>query len=42
LPRWVVFTGNAYLVQPDRKHVPKRVTAFRDLLLEMLRQRPMD
>jgi DNA-binding transcriptional LysR family regulator len=41
LPRWVVYTGTAFLVQPSRKHVPARVTAFRDLLLEMLRQRPL-
>jgi DNA-binding transcriptional LysR family regulator len=41
LPRWVAYTGTAFLVQPSRKHVPSRVTAFRDLLLEMLRQRPL-
>ena len=41
LPQWVVTTGTVYLMHPGRKHVPRKVTAFRDLLTEMLRQRPL-
>ncbi len=41
LPRWSAPTGAVYLVHPTRRHVPARVTAFRDLLLETLRQRPI-
>jgi len=43
LPRWEFkkLGGAVFLVQPGRKHVPKQVTAFRDLLLEMFRQRPL-
>jgi len=36
LPRWGTQTGRVMLVHPSRRHVPRRVTAFRDLLLEML------
>ncbi|MDP2313374.1 MAG: LysR family transcriptional regulator [Pseudomonadota bacterium] len=41
MPRWVAVTGRVFLVHPVRKHVPARVTAFRDLLGELLRQRPL-
>jgi DNA-binding transcriptional LysR family regulator len=41
LPRWTGQTGNVYLVQSSRKHTPRKITAFRDLLIEMLRQRPL-
>ena len=41
LPRWVALAGTVYFVYPASKHTPPRVTAFRDLLLEMLRQRPI-
>jgi DNA-binding transcriptional LysR family regulator len=41
LPRWVSRTGTVSLVHPSRRHIPRRVNAFRDLLLEMLRQRPL-
>ncbi len=41
VPRWSSLTGTVHLVMPSRKHVPARVTAFRELLLEMLRQRPL-
>jgi DNA-binding transcriptional LysR family regulator len=40
LPRWASSSGTAYLVHPARRHVPPRVTAFREILLETLRQRP--
>lgn len=38
LPRWESRRGTVYLVQPSRKHVPLRVTAFRDILLHLLRK----
>lgn len=41
LPRWNAPRGAVFLAHPSRKHVPARVTAFRDLLVEMLRQRPV-
>lgn len=41
MPRWVTITGRVFLVRPARKHVPARVKAFRDILLEVLRQRPL-
>lgn len=41
LPRWFMRTGTVRMVQPSRQHVPRKVTAFAELLLEMLRQRPM-
>lgn len=40
LPRWLASAGRVYLVQPSQKHVPARVSAFRDVLLEVLRQKP--
>ena len=30
-----------WLVRPAQKQVPRRVTAFHELLLELLRQRPL-
>ena len=41
LPRWVAASGTAYFVHPGRKHVPAKVTAFRDLLMETFRHRPL-
>lgn len=41
VPRWVSPTGTLYLAMPSRKHLPARVRAFRDLLVESLRQRPL-
>lgn len=41
LPRWTAPTGNVHLVQPNRKHTPARVTAFRALLMERLKERPL-
>jgi DNA-binding transcriptional LysR family regulator len=40
IPRWSARAGTIYMVQPGRKHVPRRLTAFRDLLLEIVRKRP--
>jgi len=41
LPRSLLRTGTVYLVQPAGEHRPRRVTAFVELLLELLRQRPL-
>jgi DNA-binding transcriptional LysR family regulator len=41
LPKWQARAGTVYLVQPSRKHVPSKVTAFRDLLLELLKKRTL-
>ncbi len=41
MPRLVANTGSVYLVHPGRKHLPRKLTAFRELLLEMLRQQPL-
>lgn len=41
LPKWQARAGALHLVQPSRKHVPSRVTAFRDLLLELLKKRSL-
>lgn len=41
LPSWVQQTGYVYLVYPSGKHLPSKVTAFRDMLLESLRARPL-
>jgi DNA-binding transcriptional LysR family regulator len=41
IPRFRQQLGGVYVVHPGRKHLPAKVTAFRDLLLEMLRQRPL-
>lgn len=40
VPSFEGTSGSIHLVMPSRKHVPSRVTAFRDLVIEMLRQRP--
>jgi len=39
LPSWRTSTGAFYCVYPSRKHVPVKVTAFRDLLIEHMRGR---
>lgn len=41
LPKLTLISAPVYLVRPARKHVASRVTAFRQLLLELLRQRPL-
>lgn len=41
LPRLVALAGTVYFVHPASKQVSPRVTAFRDLLVELLRQRPV-
>lgn len=39
VPSWRANAGAFYCVYPSRKHVPVKVTAFRDLLLEHMRTR---
>jgi DNA-binding transcriptional LysR family regulator len=39
LPRHERVSGHLHIVTPAAKHVPRRVTAFRDLVLELLRSR---
>ncbi|HET9959992.1 MAG TPA: LysR family transcriptional regulator [Polyangiaceae bacterium] len=41
LPKHEMATARVYLAMPKHKHVPSRVAAFRDLVLEVLRQRPL-
>jgi DNA-binding transcriptional LysR family regulator len=41
LPQWSSQVGHVYVVHPGKKHVPRRVTAFRELLLETLQRRPL-
>lgn len=41
LPDWVVFSSSVLLVRPPLKQPPRKVSAFQDLLLELLRQRPI-
>jgi len=41
LPNWLAEGGSVFLVYPSRRHVPHKVTAFRDLVLDMLRHRPL-
>jgi DNA-binding transcriptional LysR family regulator len=41
LPRWSESAGSVYFVYPRARHVPRKVTAFRDLLIETLASRPL-
>ncbi len=41
LPKWGAPTGVVHLVQPSRKHPPRKVTLFRELVVEILKQRPL-
>lgn len=41
LPRWTLSTGTVYLVHRPPKMLPSRVVAFRDLVVDVLRQRPL-
>lgn len=41
LPRLSSRLAQVWLVHPGRKHLPRRVTAFRELLQETLRRRPL-
>jgi DNA-binding transcriptional LysR family regulator len=41
LPHWTLRAGSLWLVYPSAKHVPKKVVAFRDFVLEWLRTKPL-
>jgi DNA-binding transcriptional LysR family regulator len=41
LPRWSALAGNVFLVHSSRRLVPRKITAFRDVLFDLLRQKPM-
>jgi DNA-binding transcriptional LysR family regulator len=41
LPRLASRPGSLWIVHPAAKHVPRKVTAFRDLVLESLRAHPL-
>jgi DNA-binding transcriptional LysR family regulator len=40
LPRYERSAGHLHIVTPAAKHVPRKVSAFRDLVLELLKVRP--
>lgn len=41
LPKATLLRASLYLVHAARRHLPPRLTAFRDLVIEILRQRPL-
>jgi DNA-binding transcriptional LysR family regulator len=41
LPGWVVFSSSVLMVHPSSRHLPRKLVAFQELLLELLRQRPI-
>jgi DNA-binding transcriptional LysR family regulator len=41
LPRHEQLAGYLHIVSPAARHVPRKVTAFRDLVLELLKARPL-
>jgi len=41
LPKVSVRIGAVYLVHPPARHVPRKVTAFRDHLMEHLKAHPI-
>jgi DNA-binding transcriptional LysR family regulator len=41
IPKWVMSTSVVHLVQPPRKHVPRKTTAFVEVLDQLLRQKPI-
>ena len=41
LPKWTKEAGSLFFVHPRTQHVPRKVTAFRDFLLEHLRHHPL-
>jgi DNA-binding transcriptional LysR family regulator len=40
LPRHERLAGHLYIVTPAARHVPRKVTAFRDLVLDLVKARP--
>jgi DNA-binding transcriptional LysR family regulator len=41
LPRWKMRTGDLWIVSTAAKHAPRKVTAFRDFVVESLQARPL-
>lgn len=41
LPRWTTRSGDLWIVSTAAKHAPRKVTAFRDFVIESLRARPL-
>lgn len=41
LPRWTMHTGDLWMVSTAARHAPRKVTAFRDFVIESLQARPM-
>lgn len=41
LPDWVVFSSSVLLVHPPHRQLPRKVSAFQELLLDLLAQRPI-
>lgn len=41
LPRWTTRTGDLWIVSPASRHAPRKVTAFRDFVIESLKARPL-
>ncbi|MCP3098686.1 LysR substrate-binding domain-containing protein [Myxococcus sp. K15C18031901] len=41
MPRWSILAGTMWFVSTAERHMPRKVSAFRDFLMEALRQRPL-
>ncbi len=41
LPRWTMRTSDLWIVSPAARHAPRKVTAFRDFVIESLKARPL-
>jgi DNA-binding transcriptional LysR family regulator len=41
LPRWTTRTGDLWILSPAARHTPRKVTAFRDFVIESLKARPL-
>lgn len=41
LPRWTFLSGEVFLLHREQKRLPSRVVAFREIVSEVLRQRPL-
>lgn len=41
VPKYALATGTLYFVHPQMQHVPAKITAFRDFLVEQLALRPL-
>ena len=41
LPRFTTMRGSLYLLYPAARHVPRKITAFRDFVLTWLRAHPL-